>query len=88
MKKSTFNFVSGAISISLATIVKLFCVWINNDSVFFDCLEIALSIFGLAVIVSETIRRNKAHNAKLNEIDDISDSIFEYTTKANNDTNP
>lgn len=84
MKKSTFNFASGTISILLAIMVKLFCVWINNDSVFFDCFVIALSVLGLAFFVWEAIRRAKAHKANLTEINNISDSIFEYTTKTNN----
>lgn len=81
MKKSVFNFISGSISILLAIALKLYCISVGIDSVFFDCFVIVLVLFGLILFISEVIRRNSIHNAHRQEIDKANAKSFKNAQK-------
>ena len=81
MKKSVFNFISGSVSILLAIALKLYCISVGIDSVFFDCFVIALVLFGLILFISEVIRRNNIHKAHRQEIDKANAKNFKNAQK-------
>lgn len=81
MKKSVFNFITGAISILLGIVLKLYCISVDNDSLFFDCFAIALGILGLILFVSEAVRRNKIYKAQRAEIEKATAKSFENAEK-------
>lgn len=81
MKKSVFNFITGAISILLGIVLKLYCIAVDNDSLFFDCFAIALGFLGLILFISEAVRRGKIHQTQRAQIDEATAKNFENAEK-------
>ena len=81
MKKPVFNFITGTISIFLGLALKLYCLSLGNDSLFFDFFAIALGFLGLILFISEAARRNKIHQTQREQIDKATEKNFESAEK-------
>lgn len=62
MKKSAFNFIVGGAAIALAMILKLYCAFSGAEALFFDLFAACIAVFGVAMFIIETVKRNKQYN--------------------------
>ncbi len=62
MKRSSFNFIIGGSSIGLAMILKLYCAFSGAEALFFDLFAAFLAVFGVAMFIMETVKRNRQYN--------------------------
>ncbi|MBQ8409091.1 MAG: glycoside hydrolase family 3 C-terminal domain-containing protein [Clostridia bacterium] len=76
MKKSVFNYISGALAFLLAIVLKMYCAYNDVNERFFDIFAIVLGIAGIVFFVVEAIRRNRIHSEERKHVDELSREEF------------
>ena len=76
MKKAVFNYISGALALILAAVLKVYCAYKNISSVFIDLFCIGLGLVGISYLVMGLISRSAAHKEERKKVEELSKKEF------------
>lgn len=77
MKKSVFNFAVGSCALLLAIVLKLFCISVQIDTLFFDVVAILIAIGGISLFIREAVLRNRAYHELKEGVEEKNEEAFE-----------
>jgi beta-glucosidase len=81
MKKSVFHIIVGFIAIGLAIALKLYCVFNNVETFFFDIFAVVLAAVGVGFFILEASIRNKNYHEQQEKINEENHANFEEAEK-------